>query len=85
MEILLSFWYNINYTAELEEQMKLTPREKEVCNYIIEGYSNAEISKKMFISMHTVKAYTSIVLKKTNAKNRTHLAYLIGSEKVSEM
>ena len=65
--------------------MKLTDREIEICGYIAKGYSNNEISKLLFISTHTVKAYTSIILQKTHAKNRTHLAYLIGSAKFLEM
>lgn len=35
--------------------MKLTPRELEVCECIVEGLNNNEIAAKLFISKHTVK------------------------------
>jgi DNA-binding CsgD family transcriptional regulator len=59
----------------------LTPREKEVLKYLCLGYSNTEIAEKLIVSIHTSKAHVQHILDKFKAKNRTHLAYLIGSGK----
>jgi DNA-binding CsgD family transcriptional regulator len=59
----------------------LTPREKEVLKYMCLGYSNTEIAEKLIVSIHTAKAHVQHILEKYNVKNRTHLAYLIGSGK----
>lgn len=65
--------------------MKLTKREEELCKYLVKGLNNQEISKIMHLSTHTVKANISIILRKTQTKNRTHLAYILGCEKFIEM
>lgn len=59
---------------------KITPREKEVSEYIKEGLNNTEIGKILGVSKHTIKAHTIHLLKKMNAKNRIHLAYILGCE-----
>ena len=35
---------------------RLTAREKEVANLVMEGLTNKEIASRLFISVHTVKA-----------------------------
>lgn len=52
----------------------LTKREKLILKYISEGYDNQEIAEKIYVSIHTVKAHVSAIIKKLNAKNRTHAA-----------
>lgn len=59
---------------------KITSREKEVAQYIKKGLSNNEIAKLLGISSHTVKAHTINLFKKMGAKNRIHLAYIIGCQ-----
>lgn len=62
--------------------MKFTQRELEVCTCIAEGLKNNEIAEKLFISKHTVKTYVSQIMTILNAKNRTHVAYIIGKENI---
>ena len=57
---------------------KFTNREKDICNFLIKGWSNGEIANKLFISSHTVKAYVSTIIEKLEVKNRTEAAYILG-------
>lgn len=51
-----------------------TERELDIIRVISEGYSNKEISAKLFISEGTVKNYISNILSKTGLKHRTQIA-----------
>lgn len=62
--------------------MKLTNREREVCEYLIEGLSNNEVAEELFLSKHTVKLYVSQSIAKAMAKNRTQLAYILGKKNI---
>lgn len=62
--------------------MKLTNREREVCEYLIEGLSNNEIAEELFLSKRTVKLYVSQSIAKAMAKNRTQLAYILGKKNI---
>ena len=53
---------------------ELTEREVLILDYMSEGYDNREIAAKIYVSIHTVKAHVSAIIKKLNAKNRTHAA-----------
>lgn len=55
---------------------KFKEREKEIVNMIIEGLSNKEISKSLFLSEGTVKNYVSNIYIKTNVRNRIQLMKL---------
>ncbi|HIS36622.1 TPA: response regulator transcription factor [Candidatus Scatousia excrementigallinarum] len=50
---------------------ELCEREIEVLNLLTYGYENKQISQKLYVSTHTVKACISGILKKLKAKNRT--------------
>jgi DNA-binding NarL/FixJ family response regulator len=54
-------------------QIELTKREKEVLELICQGFSNQEISEKLFISQRTVERHRSSLLFKTNSKNSISL------------
>jgi DNA-binding NarL/FixJ family response regulator len=56
-----------------DEQVELTKREKEVLELICLGYSNQEISEKLFISQRTVERHRSSLLFKTDSKNSVSL------------
>jgi len=56
-----------------ENQIELTKREKEVLELICQGYSNQEISEKLYISQRTVERHRSSLLNKTNSKNSISL------------
>ena len=55
---------------------KLTNREMTVLKLVMQGYANNEISQKVFISIHTVKAHIGSIIRKLSAKNRAHAVYL---------
>lgn len=55
---------------------KLTEREVAVLRLITLGYGNNQISKIIFISIHTVKAHISSIIRKLNAKNRNNAVYI---------
>ncbi|WP_456375959.1 response regulator transcription factor, partial [Lutibacter sp.] len=48
----------------------LSKREIEVLQYISEGLSNDEISKKMFVSNNTIKTHIKHIYSKLDVKNR---------------
>lgn len=53
--------------------VELTRREKEVLELICLGFSNQEISEKLFISQRTVERHRSSLLFKTDSKNSVSL------------
>ena len=55
---------------------KLTEREITMLKLIMQGYANSQISKKIFISIHTVKAHIGSIIRKLDAKNRTNAVYI---------
>lgn len=54
----------------------LTDREILILKLLTKGLENDEISREIFVSIHTVKAHVSSIIKKLNAKNRTNAVYL---------
>lgn len=55
-------------TPPMEE---LTPREREVLQWLAEGLSNREIAGRLRISEHTVKFHVNTILGKLGARTRT--------------
>lgn len=55
---------------------KLTEKEFEVLKLLQKGYSNNEIASELFVTIHTVKAHVSSIIKKLNAKNRVNAIYI---------
>ena len=53
---------------------KLTKREGEIIKLVVEGYSNKQISKKLFISENTVKTHLVHIFKKFGIGHRLQLA-----------
>jgi len=67
--------------AENELLDKLTSREKEVLKYLSKGLSNPEISKKLNISSHTVKAHVSNIIMKLGVADRVQAAVFASKHK----
>jgi DNA-binding NarL/FixJ family response regulator len=49
----------------------LTEREAEMLRLLAEGLTNAEISERLYISLHTTKSHVASVLTKLGARDRT--------------
>ena len=67
------------------EPLPLTPAEEKVFWETIQGFTNKQISERLFISPRTVQTHLSNILNKLNLSNRTQLvrfAYEQGYEKV---
>jgi DNA-binding NarL/FixJ family response regulator len=58
----------------VRSQMSLTDRERQVLRLIVEGMSNAEISKALNISLHTSKAHVCSILQKLSVQDRMQAA-----------
>lgn len=56
---------------------KLTPREKDVILLVAQGFTNKEISAKLFLSEGTIRNIVSIIMDKLGVKNRTQLSNII--------
>lgn len=57
--------------AHLSEQFKLTQREGEALDYLLQGLSSKEIASRMNISPNTVKAFLRLIMIKTGASSRS--------------
>jgi DNA-binding CsgD family transcriptional regulator len=60
----------------------LTPREEEALELIAEGLTNAEIAKRLDITVHAVKFHAASIFRKLGVSNRTEaaVAYLRSDE-----
>lgn len=67
----------INSNDGLREKYLLSKREDEVIKLIIDGNTNSEIAKKLFISDNTVKKHINSIYNKTGVNTRTKLLRLI--------
>ena len=56
----------------------LTETEKEVLELMTKGFTNKEIGKKLYVSVHTAKSHVSAIIRKMNTKSRASAAYLAG-------
>lgn len=51
-----------------------TNRETDVIKLLVEGKTNCEIGKELFISAHTVKKILENLFEKTRSRNRVQVA-----------
>ncbi|MBE6977807.1 MAG: hypothetical protein E7438_04100 [Ruminococcaceae bacterium] len=61
----------------------LTPKEREVAEFICMGYTNADIAKLLFISEHTVKDHTKKIYPKLGVHSRLELATLVNNYRMT--
>lgn len=82
IEIAMNNFYHPNVNHSNANKINLlnqklhdafTDREVEVLALLLEGLSNQEIAKRMFVSVNTIKTHLKNIFVKTNAKSRTHL------------
>jgi two-component system, NarL family, nitrate/nitrite response regulator NarL len=60
--------------AERSDTPQLSVRERSILNYLIDGYSNKAIARKIGISHETVKVHVKAILRKARLRNRTQAA-----------
>jgi two-component system response regulator NreC len=53
----------------------LTGREREICQYLATGYTNAEIAETLNISKRTVETHRAAIMSKVGLKNRAELVH----------
>ena len=58
---------------EIELPQNLTAREKEILYHLYEGLSVIEIANLLFLSVKTIEAHRTALLRKTNSKNTFNL------------
>ena len=56
------------------DKPQLTDREIEVLRLLVDGNSNADIAKKLVVSIHTAKAHVCSILQKLSVDDRTQAA-----------
>jgi DNA-binding CsgD family transcriptional regulator len=59
------------------EERKISKREREIAELILQGKSNKEIEHQLFISPHTVKNHIYSLYQKAGVKSRGQLVHLI--------
>jgi DNA-binding NarL/FixJ family response regulator len=60
--------------GKTRERSPLSTREREVVQFIAQGYKNKEMAEKMFISEQTVKNYLHNIFDKLGVSDRLELA-----------
>lgn len=63
----------------LSEQEQLTKKEGIILEYLVFGLNNEEIAAILGVGSNTVKAHVSSIIKKFQAKNRVHIAFIAGA------
>jgi DNA-binding NarL/FixJ family response regulator len=55
----------------------LSARQKEILGYVVEGFSNAEIGRRLYLSESTIKQHLRAVYKVLGVRNRTEAAKMM--------
>jgi two-component system invasion response regulator UvrY len=71
-----------NKACTLDNKIQISPRELEVLNHIVEGWSNKMIGDMMYVSESTVNTHRYHIMKKLNAKNTADLVRIAFSKKL---
>ena len=58
-------------------EVPLTRREQDVLDELIQGQSNRQIGRNLFISEDTVKSHVKAILRKLGARDRAHAVSLV--------
>ncbi|SDQ22945.1 LuxR C-terminal-related transcriptional regulator [Virgibacillus salinus] len=63
---------NIESIEQTIKELKISPREQEVLDLVIQGLNNREIGEKLYISGHTVKNHVTRIFQKLDVSDRAH-------------
>lgn len=69
----------------VKQKLHLKDKEKEVLRYICNGYTNKEISDKLFLSVKTIEKYRHSLIQKTETRNTAHLVMHAIKNKLIEL
>jgi DNA-binding CsgD family transcriptional regulator len=58
----------------LRERFGLTPREVQVARFVAEGLTNAEIARRLGVSLHTVRRHAERILTKLGVRRRAEVS-----------
>lgn len=68
-------YFNLEPATELDELKSIfTKREKQILKFIVDGKKSEDISRILYISLHTVNTHRKKILQKAKAKSPTELA-----------
>src|SRR3712207_6054149 len=62
-------------------EVPLTRREQDVLDELLQGLSNRQIGRNLFISEDTVKSHVKAILRKLGARDRAHAVSLVLSSR----
>ncbi|MEH2279652.1 MAG: response regulator transcription factor [Nostoc sp.] len=65
------FWADSEASVLTRQKLQITEREQEVLHWLLQGDSNEEIAKRLYITVATVKAHLTSIFKKLQVTNRT--------------
>jgi DNA-binding NarL/FixJ family response regulator len=71
-----------NIDEDLSKRLKITDREKQILQYIVDGHNMQAISEKLLISLHTVKSHLKNIKKKLNVSTTPELISFIFRNKI---
>ncbi|HYG02436.1 MAG TPA: helix-turn-helix transcriptional regulator [Chryseosolibacter sp.] len=60
--------------ANYQKYMLLTGREREILNYVVDGFTSKQISERLFISLNTVTTHRKNILRKLDCNKVADLA-----------
>jgi len=72
-DILAKSLLRKSHNKTVEQELKLTKREKQILGFIVEGLNNRKIGEKLGISERTVNAHRYNMMKKLKANNTADL------------
>ena len=75
--LLIAAGYTVTAPIEHVEHPRLSAREQQVAELLLEGASNKIIARALDISVHTAKFHVTAVLEKVGARNRADAVSII--------
>lgn len=81
-EMFLCHEVDVMMKRPRETQLWLSQREREMLKLVAEGFTNAEIADRIFLSHETIKSYRKNLLLKLNAKNTAALVRIAIEQKL---
>ncbi|MFN3505746.1 MAG: response regulator transcription factor, partial [Caldimicrobium sp.] len=86
------FWISKKFTQKVffefsfisqNKLPNISHREMEIINLVIDGFSNTEIAKKLYLSNYTVKCHLNRIYKKLGISSRTQLIKLFNKNNIN--